>query len=87
MKIFASDVNILKSRISKIWCLIWPTRGWKFFEFFVRLRAVVGKYLEIFHLGVRFYSPFEYKPKNVADLLPFKIICGRYPKSSMGIER
>ena len=27
----------------KIWLLTWLKRGWKFFEFFVRLRVVVGK--------------------------------------------
>ena len=35
----------------KIWCLTWHKRGWKFFEFFVKPVIVVGKYLEIFHLG------------------------------------
>ena len=38
--------------LEKRWRLTWRKKGWKFFEFFVRPRVVVGKYLEIFHLGV-----------------------------------
>ena len=29
----------------KIWCLTRRKRGWKLFEFFVRPRVVVGKYI------------------------------------------
>ena len=43
---------------------------------------VDSKYLEIFHL-----VEGEATVRGiVADLLPFKIICGGYPKSPMGIE-
>ena len=49
MKTLASHVKIPKSRIK--YDVLLDARGWQFFEFFARPLIVVGKCLEIFHLG------------------------------------
>ena len=56
--------------------LTWHKRGWKFFKFFVRPRVVVGWV----------YCLWEQTGKSRWPT-PLKTICGRYPKSSMGIEK
>ena len=54
---------------------------------FVRPRVVVGKYLEIFQLGVWKSSGLLKANREMSlPTLP-KLICGRYPKSSTGKRR
>ena len=52
----------------------------------VRPRVVVGKYLEIFHLGVGEYTALSKAKWEMSLPTRLKMICGRYPKSSTGRE-
>ena len=47
---------------------------------------MVGKYLEIFHLGVHEFRGLLRTNLEMPLPTPPKIICGRYPKSSTGRE-
>ena len=46
----------------------------------------MGKYLEIFHLGVHEFRDLLRTNLEMPLPTPPKIICGRYPKSSTGSE-
>ena len=46
----------------------------------------MGKYLEIFHLGVGESTSLLKANGEMSLPTPLKIICGRYPKSSTGRE-
>ena len=69
----------------KLWCI---TYFRKFFEFLVRPCLVVGKYLEIFHLGSVSLPSFweQYGKCRWPSNSSLKITWYPYPKSSTGRE-
>ena len=69
----------------KLWCI---TYFRKFFEFLVRPCLVVGKYLEIFHLGSVSLPSFweQYGKCRWPSNASLKITWYPYPKSSTGRE-